>query len=155
MDGCHLHLHDASLHSVNRFCTTASALQVRVAAIEQCASNVRVLFSWHDGPLVQAMKEGSFFLMDEISLAGKCCRSLPITLSRQWHLLIHGQGYMAWSRSDPTITFLSFLLYSACRGCRLGENQQCTRAGPSIGLGREGEPRNVSPAVGEWIALGW
>uniref|UniRef100_A0A3Q4MRM4 Midasin n=1 Tax=Neolamprologus brichardi TaxID=32507 RepID=A0A3Q4MRM4_NEOBR len=27
------------------------------------------LFEWHDGPLVQAMKEGGVFLMDEISLA--------------------------------------------------------------------------------------
>ncbi|XP_054578497.1 midasin [Eptesicus fuscus] len=27
------------------------------------------LFEWHDGPLVLAMKEGSFFLLDEISLA--------------------------------------------------------------------------------------
>ncbi|XP_042084236.1 midasin isoform X2 [Haplochromis burtoni] len=27
------------------------------------------LFEWHDGPLVQAMKEGDVFLMDEISLA--------------------------------------------------------------------------------------
>lgn len=24
---------------------------------------------WHDGPLVQAMKDGSLFLVDEISLA--------------------------------------------------------------------------------------
>lgn len=27
------------------------------------------LFEWHDGPLVLAMKEDSFFLLDEISLA--------------------------------------------------------------------------------------
>lgn len=27
------------------------------------------LFEWHDGPLVQAMKEGGVFLMDEVSLA--------------------------------------------------------------------------------------
>lgn len=27
------------------------------------------LFEWHDGPLVQAMKEDGFFLLDEISLA--------------------------------------------------------------------------------------
>ncbi|KAI8642397.1 hypothetical protein BD408DRAFT_180035 [Parasitella parasitica] len=29
----------------------------------------RQLFEWHDGPLVQAMKEGHLFLLDEISLA--------------------------------------------------------------------------------------
>jgi midasin len=27
------------------------------------------LFVWHDGPLVQAMRHGDFFLVDEISLA--------------------------------------------------------------------------------------
>lgn len=27
------------------------------------------LFSWHDGPLVEAMRNGDMFLVDEISLA--------------------------------------------------------------------------------------
>ncbi|KAL3690583.1 hypothetical protein R1sor_016892 [Riccia sorocarpa] len=31
--------------------------------------NWQSLFSWHDGPLVQAMRSGDFFLIDEISLA--------------------------------------------------------------------------------------
>lgn len=31
--------------------------------------NTSRLFEWHDGPLVLAMKEDSFFLLDEISLA--------------------------------------------------------------------------------------
>ncbi|KAI9030531.1 P-loop containing nucleoside triphosphate hydrolase protein [Hyaloraphidium curvatum] len=32
-------------------------------------AKARALFEWHDGPLVQAMKDGDFFLVDEISLA--------------------------------------------------------------------------------------
>jgi midasin (ATPase involved in ribosome maturation) len=32
-------------------------------------TNFVSLFRWHDGPLVQAMREGSFILLDEISLA--------------------------------------------------------------------------------------
>ncbi|CAG8485903.1 6023_t:CDS:10 [Diversispora eburnea] len=31
--------------------------------------HVSTLFEWHDGPLIQAMKNGSLFLLDEISLA--------------------------------------------------------------------------------------
>nr|CAG8526340.1 11509_t:CDS:10 [Entrophospora candida] len=30
---------------------------------------LNTLFEWHDGPLIQAMKNGEFFLLDEISLA--------------------------------------------------------------------------------------
>lgn len=33
-------------------------------------STYRSLFTWYDGPLVQAMKNGELFLIDEISLAG-------------------------------------------------------------------------------------
>lgn len=29
----------------------------------------QTIFMWHDGPLVQAMKDGSLFLVDEIPLA--------------------------------------------------------------------------------------
>ena len=29
----------------------------------------QTIFMWHDGPLVQGMKDGSLFLVDEISLA--------------------------------------------------------------------------------------
>lgn len=36
---------------------------------EQCAGEARRLFEWSDGPLIEAMIEGSFFLADEISLA--------------------------------------------------------------------------------------
>ena len=32
-------------------------------------SNMVSLFRWHDGPLVHAMKQGSFLLLDEINMA--------------------------------------------------------------------------------------
>lgn len=35
---------------------------------EQC-QNYSELFTWHDGPLIQSMKQGGLFLLDEISLA--------------------------------------------------------------------------------------
>ncbi|KAH3662481.1 hypothetical protein OGAPHI_005733 [Ogataea philodendri] len=37
--------------------------------VEQLISASKVLFEWFDGPLVCSMKDGSFFLLDEISLA--------------------------------------------------------------------------------------
>ncbi|SJM84125.1 related to Midasin [Zygosaccharomyces bailii] len=37
--------------------------------ISQLKSNLSVLFEWCDGPLIHAMKNGDFFLLDEISLA--------------------------------------------------------------------------------------
>jgi midasin len=39
------------------------------ADIQVLRTRYRALFEWNDGSLVQAMKEGSFFLLDEISLA--------------------------------------------------------------------------------------
>lgn len=38
------------------------------ALLARCARS-RALFEWNDGPLVQAMRSGDFFLLDEISLA--------------------------------------------------------------------------------------
>lgn len=40
-----------------------------VESIEEQIKNSSVLFEWVDGPLIQAMKSGDFFLLDEISLA--------------------------------------------------------------------------------------
>ncbi|KAL6945303.1 hypothetical protein ACO0QE_002753 [Hanseniaspora vineae] len=37
--------------------------------IKQKRDNLKVLFEWCDGPLINAMKTGNFFLLDEISLA--------------------------------------------------------------------------------------
>lgn len=41
----------------------------QIQDIKQLKENLNVLFEWHDGPLIQALKEGNFFLFDEISLA--------------------------------------------------------------------------------------
>ncbi|AEY98895.1 FAGR074Cp [Eremothecium gossypii FDAG1] len=40
-----------------------------VASIQNHIDMLNVLFEWTDGPLIQAMKSGDFFLLDEISLA--------------------------------------------------------------------------------------
>ncbi|KAF2768629.1 midasin [Teratosphaeria nubilosa] len=45
---------------------TSSEMHIRIQALR---TRYRALFEWADGSLVQAMKEGSFFLLDEISLA--------------------------------------------------------------------------------------
>ncbi|ODV78832.1 midasin [Suhomyces tanzawaensis NRRL Y-17324] len=37
--------------------------------VAQGRKDLAVLFEWNDGPLIQAMKQGNFFLLDEISLA--------------------------------------------------------------------------------------
>lgn len=37
--------------------------------VQHLRDNLNVLFEWNDGPLVQALKQGEFFLLDEISLA--------------------------------------------------------------------------------------
>lgn len=41
----------------------------KMKALATQASKRKILFEWTDGPLVQAMKNGDFFLIDEISLA--------------------------------------------------------------------------------------
>lgn len=40
-----------------------------ITRIEESRSRMNALFEWKDGSLVQAMKQGDFFLLDEISLA--------------------------------------------------------------------------------------
>lgn len=40
-----------------------------ISLVESNIKNSKALFEWTDGPLVQAMKSGDFFLLDEISLA--------------------------------------------------------------------------------------
>ncbi|KAJ1979967.1 AAA ATPase midasin [Dimargaris verticillata] len=45
------------------------AVNSETMAIEQLIQRYETLFEWHDGPLVQALKTGHHFLLDEISLA--------------------------------------------------------------------------------------
>ncbi|KAJ1310100.1 hypothetical protein OPQ81_006847 [Rhizoctonia solani] len=55
------------IESALKSCRPDQAAQLRdaLSALNRSAS----LFEWHDGPLVQAMREGGIFLLDEISLA--------------------------------------------------------------------------------------
>lgn len=46
-----------------------SAMLQELETLNELSARCRALFEWHDGPLVHAMKEGNFFLIDEISLA--------------------------------------------------------------------------------------
>lgn len=44
-------------------------LQELTLKLRELYQKWQTIFMWHDGPLVQAMKDGSLFLADEISLA--------------------------------------------------------------------------------------
>ncbi|KAG0341494.1 AAA ATPase midasin [Podila horticola] len=44
-------------------------LKKEIADLRKAYRQATTLFEWHDGPLVQSMKEGHLFLLDEISLA--------------------------------------------------------------------------------------
>ncbi|KAG0370064.1 AAA ATPase midasin [Gamsiella multidivaricata] len=44
-------------------------LKAMVAELRRAYRQATTLFEWHDGPLVQSLKEGHLFLLDEISLA--------------------------------------------------------------------------------------
>ncbi|KAF8635894.1 hypothetical protein AX15_000074 [Amanita polypyramis BW_CC] len=45
------------------------ASKTRVRAAQQRLLRLQSIFEWHDGPLVEAMRNGDVFLLDEISLA--------------------------------------------------------------------------------------
>ncbi|CAE6347638.1 unnamed protein product [Rhizoctonia solani] len=55
------------VESASKTCQPEQATQLRdiLSALNRSTS----LFEWHDGPLVQAMRQGGVFLLDEISLA--------------------------------------------------------------------------------------
>ncbi|KAI8323453.1 midasin [Martensiomyces pterosporus] len=48
---------------------TVDAHSERLEEAHQLLTRSQDLFAWHDGPLVQAMKQGDMFLMDELNLA--------------------------------------------------------------------------------------
>ncbi|KAJ2533294.1 AAA ATPase midasin, partial [Coemansia sp. RSA 1933] len=45
------------------------ASTAKLEAAHELLARASGLFAWHDGPLVQAMKQGDMFLMDELNLA--------------------------------------------------------------------------------------
>ncbi|ODV93781.1 hypothetical protein PACTADRAFT_71717 [Pachysolen tannophilus NRRL Y-2460] len=56
----------------NKFLAVSSFGKVDSALIDEIKKlnqSLRVLFEWCDGPLIQALESGNFFLLDEISLA--------------------------------------------------------------------------------------
>ncbi|KAI9712029.1 MAG: hypothetical protein M1820_001738 [Bogoriella megaspora] len=61
---------DSLLESYDGLGVAANALSDSLRlSIQQYRAKVKALFEWSDGSLVQAMKTGQFFLLDEISLA--------------------------------------------------------------------------------------
>jgi midasin len=49
--------------------TTLALPHAEFEEIDSLHKKYKALFAWYDGPLVQAMKRGDLFLIDEISLA--------------------------------------------------------------------------------------
>lgn len=47
----------------------STSLQAEIEDVDRLHKKYKALFAWYDGPLVQAMKRGDLFLIDEISLA--------------------------------------------------------------------------------------
>jgi len=44
-------------------------LRAKFAHIQELATAAKTLFEWQDGPLIESMRDGNLFLLDEISLA--------------------------------------------------------------------------------------
>lgn len=57
------------MESVNEFALTGPLNSEDHERMKQLFKRSQCIFEWSDGPLVQAMKDGDLFLMDEISLA--------------------------------------------------------------------------------------
>ena len=45
------------------------SLKVKVKKLSELHGKWQTIFMWQDGPLIQAMRDGDLFLVDEISLA--------------------------------------------------------------------------------------
>ncbi|QID86702.1 AAA ATPase midasin [Saccharomyces pastorianus] len=68
--------------------------------IKKLKDSLNILFEWNDGPLIQAMKTGNFFLLDEISLADdSVLERLNSVLEPERSLLLAEQG-----SSDSLVT---------------------------------------------------
>jgi midasin len=64
-----LHEYDQMLSKLDQGAKATRLADAQHLDIQLLRTRYRALFEWVDGSLVQAMKEGSFFLLDEISLA--------------------------------------------------------------------------------------
>ena len=65
----HAHTETADFLGSQRPCRRPNAVAAGGGFAESGAAGASPLFEWEDGPLVTALKTGSFFLFDEISLA--------------------------------------------------------------------------------------
>ncbi|KAI8972107.1 hypothetical protein BDB01DRAFT_854805 [Pilobolus umbonatus] len=73
-------------------------------------SDQKPLFEWHDGPLVQAMKEGHLFLLDEISLADDSVLERLNSVLEPSRLLVlaeKGGKHVEELRGAPNFQFLA------------------------------------------------
>lgn len=69
----------------------------------------RKLFEWHDGPLVDAMKTGSTFLIDEISLAeDSVLERLNSVLEPERTLLLAERGTSQSSEAEQVAALPEF-----------------------------------------------
>ncbi|KAH7348924.1 hypothetical protein BKA65DRAFT_525885 [Rhexocercosporidium sp. MPI-PUGE-AT-0058] len=76
--------------------TTAQAWEELVQRIEINQGKAKALFEWSDGSLVQALKDGQFFLLDEISLADdSVLERLNSVLETQRTILLAEKGFFA------------------------------------------------------------
>ncbi|OTA33638.1 hypothetical protein BTJ68_08209 [Hortaea werneckii EXF-2000] len=79
------------------------------ADIQTNRTRYKALFEWVDGSLVQAMKEGSFFLLDEISLADdSVLERINSVLESQRTILLAEKGSLdAFVTADPGFQFFA------------------------------------------------
>lgn len=71
----------------------------------------RKLFEWHDGPLVEAMKAGSTFMVDEISLADdSVLERLNSVLEPERTLLLTERGTSSSCEAEQIVALPGFRL---------------------------------------------
>lgn len=74
-------------------CDKSQLSENQIENVNRLKENLNVLFEWNDGPLVQALKTGNFFLLDEISLADdSVLERLNSVLEPERSLLIAEKG---------------------------------------------------------------
>ncbi|KAL0069076.1 AAA ATPase midasin [Marasmius tenuissimus] len=60
---------ESLLNEILRSESVEDSARVQAQALQHKLARVQSIFEWHDGPLVEAMRKGDVFLLDEISLA--------------------------------------------------------------------------------------
>ncbi|KAI6834575.1 midasin [Hortaea werneckii] len=107
---------DALLHAYDQAVSSLDAPQKQEfcqshghADIQMNRTRYKALFKWVDGSLVQAMKEGSFFLLDEISLADdSVLERINSVLESQRTILLAEKGSLdAFVTADPAFQFFA------------------------------------------------